>query len=74
MTVEFVDTNALLKELETSPMVPQLAQSVGIQESELRALLWYAAWELEHLKPRDAWTTWNQRVDQSQSSERRESL
>ncbi len=64
---------SILKTLETSPLVSQLAKELGIEESELRATLWYAAWELEHIKPRAAWQAWNQRVDQAPSDDRRES-
>lgn len=68
------DVPSVLKDLELSPLVPQLAEQLGVETSELRATLWYAAWELEHLKPRAAWEAWNQRVDQAQPLERRESL
>lgn len=65
------DVPSILKEMETSPLIPQLAASLGIEETGLRALLWYTAWELEHLKPREAWNRWNHRVDQERTTDRR---
>lgn len=57
------DLPSLIKSLENHPLVPRLAEDLGIRVDELRAALWYVTWTLETRPAPESWHLWNQKVD-----------
>jgi len=53
----------ILKKVEELAAIPLLAEQVGIEAQELRAILWYLTWVSERLPAPEAWEAWNRRVD-----------
>lgn len=58
----------ILKQLENSPLVPRLAESLGILEDETRATIWYLIWLSENHPISEFWNEWNRRIDQAWQS------
>lgn len=57
------DLPAVLKALEAHPAIDALATDLDIAPDELRAVLWYCTWLVEHRTPPSVWSEWNERVD-----------
>ena len=59
------DLPTVVKALEGHPSIDALASDLKLAPEELRAVLWYCTWLLEHRPPPSAWEEWNNRVDEA---------